>query len=585
MPRVCPTCGKTYDEQNVFCPADGSSLRTTGDSSELLGSVIADRYLITEQLGEGGMGRVYLAQHVRLPQRAAIKVLHPALAHDTDALARFNREASNACQISHQHVARVYDFGEGGPGLVYLAMEYVPGPTLSALLDTAGPLAPMRATMLLRQIADGLDAAHKLGIVHRDLKPDNILVVREDDGTEQVKVVDFGIAKAMDSRTQGVTRTGLVVGTALYMSPEQVSGHVIDKRSDVYALGLVAFVMLTGKLPFPGDTAEEAMIRRLTERPLTLTEAYPETPWPAAVQTVMDRALAREIVDRYPSASAFAKAMSDAVIAWQQPGRAAPVHADAVAVAEGGAQVSTASSGSPAATGAEVGAGASGTPPNAGRTRLFAIGGGIAALAAAAILAVTLWPPIDEPTQSPRDSITIASSNPAGGDGTTGPTGPVGPGRPSGNDSASGSVESNRGTAPPDPTGTIGGGSGEPSSSGALPPLAAERTAPPRTSAASEGTRAAESAALARLDTLIATLHPDVISDGAALRAVAGLEELLPFLRTARDSVRADLNRANAYFFLQQIPEACAVLGSLRNRATIETRGQIDAQLETLGCP
>ena len=549
MPRVCPTCGTSYDEKNVFCPADGSSLRTIDDGGELIGSVIADRYLITEQLGEGGMGRVYLAQHVRLPQRAAIKVLHPALLHDPDALARFNREASNACQINHQHVARVYDFGEGGPGLVYLAMEYVPGRTLSALLEAAGPLAPQRAAMLLRQIASGLDAAHKLGIVHRDLKPDNILVVRDDDGSEQVKVVDFGIAKAMDSRTQGVTRTGLVVGTALYMSPEQVSGHVIDRRSDVYALGLVAFVLLTGKLPFPGDTAEEAMIRRLTERPQTLAEAAPETAWPAGVQAVMDRALAREIADRFPSASEFAAALTAAVNEWQAPA-AAPA---------------TTTTGR-----ADAGTTRTTTRPAATRWRRLAIGGGAGVLALAAIVVMALSTGGGGPSVVPVGG-SDSTSDRAQAEGESG--------SPDGGRQTATRSDSAAGAIVTPPAGTQPGGTAE-RRGVETPPRTTTSTPQPATNPAV----AAERIALARLDTVITVLHPDVITEAGARRALASIGLLLPSLRTAHDSVRAELNRANAYFFLQQIPDACRTLRSARSLANPETRLDIDVQLGALGC-
>lgn len=612
MPRICPTCGTTYDDKNVFCAADGSSLRTIDDSGELIGSVVADRYLITEQLGAGGMGRVYLAQHVRLPQRAAIKVLHPSLVHDTDALARFNREAANACQISHQYVARVYDFGEGGPGLVYLAMEYVPGQTLSAVLDAAGPLAPPRACLLLRQVAEGLDAAHKLGIVHRDLKPDNILVVREEDGSEHVKVVDFGIAKAMDSGTQGVTRAGLVVGTALYMSPEQVSGHVIDKRSDVYALGLVAFVMLTGKLPFPGDTVEEAMVRRLTERPLSLADAYPEATWPEAVQGVIDRALAREISDRFPTASSFARALTEAVEEWYRPAPAMPASG-----AMAGSSTSAVSELEPEPAGAS--AVASGSPPGAeasgpfgrassdeperaarpvlgGRGTRIAIGGGVAAIAAAAYIVFAIGGAGGAP--SPTDSLTIASAD--GGTGSAATT--LDDASRGASDSAAGDLAANRPESSPPGSETTGSGAPRTGSTGAdgvrrgpggtdAGGTSDERVTAPagdpsgvdtRESAEAEAA-AAGRAALARLDSIVESLHPDVITDGTARVAVRAIREVLPNLRSSRDSVRADLNLANAYFFLQRIPEACNVLRSLRGRAP-DARDQIDAQIEALGC-
>ena len=253
MAKTCPVCGTSYEDSNVFCPSDGTTLRADEAAGDLVGSVIADRYKITKLLGEGGMGRVYLAEHVRLPQKAAIKVLHPGMVKDNDAVARFNREAANAAKIEHDRVARVFDFGETRDGLVYLAMEFVPGRTIRALLIDEGTLAPTRAASLTYQIAEGLDAAHRIGIVHRDLKPDNIIVMTDEQGNDRSKVVDFGIAKAVGGTDTQLTRTGMVVGTPEFMSPEQVLGESLDARSDVYALALVSYQMLTGMLPFSAD--------------------------------------------------------------------------------------------------------------------------------------------------------------------------------------------------------------------------------------------------------------------------------------------------------------------------------------------
>src|SRR5690348_2391844 len=163
----------------------------------LIGQVIADRYQILSALGEGGMGRVYLAEHVRMGRKSAVKVMSPNMALSADAITRFNREAANASRINHPNVAQIYDFGETADGMLYLAMEYVEGETLRRLIERVGPLPTIRAAELNRQIADALGAAHHLGIVHRDLKPDNILLTRTHDGSDQVKVVDFGIAKTV----------------------------------------------------------------------------------------------------------------------------------------------------------------------------------------------------------------------------------------------------------------------------------------------------------------------------------------------------------------------------------------------------
>src|SRR5688500_12057659 len=168
MPKTCPVCGATYPDANVFCLSDGPTLRAADTAGDLIGAVIADRYLVTDLIGEGGMGRVYLARHVVLPRQAAIKVLRPELLKDPDAVARFMREASSASVIQSDRVAHVYDCGETGDGTFYIAMEYVPGHSLKRLLLESGRLEPRRAAALIRQIAEGLDAAHRLGIVHRD---------------------------------------------------------------------------------------------------------------------------------------------------------------------------------------------------------------------------------------------------------------------------------------------------------------------------------------------------------------------------------------------------------------------------------
>ncbi|HTD62013.1 MAG TPA: serine/threonine-protein kinase, partial [Gemmatimonadaceae bacterium] len=249
--KTCPTCGTEYPVSERFCPKDGSALRSADVHADLVGQVVAERYHVLQKLGEGGMGQVYLAEHVRMARRCAVKVMSPNLTRDPDAVSRFNREAANASRITHPNVAAIYDFGETSDGLIYLAMEFVDGEPLTKLIQRLGALPLARAVNIARQTADALTVAHELGIVHRDLKPDNIMIGRGREGADMVKVVDFGIAKASQNEAQKVTKTGLVVGTPEYMSPEQLAGDKLDGRSDVYSLGLVTFVMLTGKLPFP----------------------------------------------------------------------------------------------------------------------------------------------------------------------------------------------------------------------------------------------------------------------------------------------------------------------------------------------
>ena len=306
--KTCPVCAIEYRDDVRFCPNDGQTLRSSGPTHDLVGQVLADRYHIIKKLGEGGMGQVYLAEHVKMGRRSAIKVMNPSMVHDPEAVARFNREASNASRISDAHVCAIYDFGETPEGLIYLAMEFIEGEPLTELIRSEGALPLARAADIAIQVAAALQAAHDLGIVHRDLKPDNIMLTRSRDGADAVKVVDFGLAKAVagDAGGQKVTRTGLVVGTPEFMSPEQLSGDKLDGRSDVYSLGLVLFNMLTGTLPFPADSVQEAMIKRLTDEAAKLIEVRPDLHFPPGLQQILDTALARSPVDRYQSAAKLA---------------------------------------------------------------------------------------------------------------------------------------------------------------------------------------------------------------------------------------------------------------------------------------
>ena len=336
MAKTCPTCNVSYNDGSVFCPVDGSALRSgDGDQDDLVGTVIADRYLLTDKLGEGGMGRVYLGQHVRVPRQAAIKVLRSARSNDYDVVAAFNREANNAARMgNHRHVAEVYDFGETSDGLIYLAMEYVDGESLSTRLQREHVLPPRDAVEIVRQVAEALTVAHELPVpvIHRDLKPDNIMLARNRDGSDCVKVVDFGIAKAVAGETQKLTTPGLAVGTPKYMSPEQLTAvDSLDARSDIYSLGLIAFQMLTGKMPFPSTSADQEYtlqwsLTRLTSAPTPIAQARSDTVWPSGLQLVFDRALALSPDDRYASAELFAR---DLVQAVDQLDAAAPTPATA----------------------------------------------------------------------------------------------------------------------------------------------------------------------------------------------------------------------------------------------------------------
>lgn len=257
------------------------------------------------------MGQVYLAEHIHMRRRCAVKFLHPDLAGTESALQRFLREAENASRIVHPNVVTLYDFGESDAGGVYLAMEYIEGESLRAMIEREKVLPLDVVVAVVRQTASALQAAHGLQIVHRDLKPDNIMVHRHD-GDIRVKVVDFGLAKAL-GKGQTVTMTGVIVGTPDYMSPEQVLADRVDSRSDQYALALVAVKMLTGRLPFAAATSIASLSSRLITEPAPLRELRSDITWPGNLQDVITKALSAEPAQRYPSVADFARAFRDAL--------------------------------------------------------------------------------------------------------------------------------------------------------------------------------------------------------------------------------------------------------------------------------
>jgi serine/threonine protein kinase len=311
--KVCPQCGEEYELNSRFCPRDGATLTASAENDSLEGQIIAGRYQILRTLGEGAMGQVFLAEHLRMKRKVALKIMRPALATDPDAISRFNREANNASRIDHPNVAAIFDFGDAEGGMIYLAMEYVDGLSLSGVLRESETIPPSRAAGIIHQIADALQAAHDQGIWHRDLKPDNIMLRRAKSGVDIVKLVDFGISKVLKDGTQEVTVTGAVIGTPAYMSPEQVKSESLDGRSDVFSLGLVAFKMLTGSLPFSGVTALECMASRLSEQAFTLREVRHDFDWGTKLEAVMARVLATNREQRYPTAPDFAREFDEAV--------------------------------------------------------------------------------------------------------------------------------------------------------------------------------------------------------------------------------------------------------------------------------
>ena len=268
-----------------------------------LQTALAGEYSLQRELGRGGMGIVYLARDVQLDRDVAIKVLPSHLAHNAEARERFLREARMAAGLSHPHIVPIHRVSEVG-GFVFFVMSYVEGETLGERLRTRGPLPPAEAARILREVAWALAYAHGRGIVHRDVKPDNILLEAR---TGRALVTDFGIAHG--GRDPGVvTDPGKIMGTAQFMSPEQAASEPIDGRSDIYALGVVGYLAVSGRLPYEAPTVPALLLRQATEEPPSVMRAAPGLP--PALGTAIDRCLARDPASRFSDGEALAEALA-----------------------------------------------------------------------------------------------------------------------------------------------------------------------------------------------------------------------------------------------------------------------------------
>ena len=261
--------------------------------------LLDNRYRVIEALGSGGMAGVWLARDEVLGRDVALKVLREQYADDEEFVERFRREAKNAASLNHPNIVQVYDQGRSENGAYYMAMEYVPGGTLKERIKREGPLDPGEAAGIASRVAEALAVAHARGIVHRDIKPQNVLL----SASGEAKVADFGIARAVSSRT--MTETNLVLGTAGYMSPEQVRAERVGPASDLYSLGVVLHEMLTAKLPYTGDDPIATAVKHLDEPPRHPREANPAVP--EALDTMTAKLLAKKPEERYSSASELAE--------------------------------------------------------------------------------------------------------------------------------------------------------------------------------------------------------------------------------------------------------------------------------------
>jgi serine/threonine-protein kinase len=272
----------------------------TGRPAE--GTIIDGRYRVLNRLGSGGMADVYCAEDLQLGRKVALKLLYRRFAEDAEFVERFRREASSAAGLQHPNVVGVYDRGEED-GTQYIAMEYLDGRTLKDIVRTEGPLAPERAVDLVEQVLRAARFAHKRGIIHRDLKPHNVIV----DSEGRAKVTDFGIALAGAS---DMTQTGSIMGTAQYLSPEQAQGQPVDARSDLYSVGIMLYELLTGQVPFDGDSAVSIALKQVSATPVPPSQLNPAVS-PALERAVL-RALAKDPEDRPADAESFARELEAA---------------------------------------------------------------------------------------------------------------------------------------------------------------------------------------------------------------------------------------------------------------------------------
>ncbi|MFK7990052.1 MAG: serine/threonine-protein kinase [Sandaracinaceae bacterium] len=306
--RTCGQCGTQFREPVQFCPLDGNPTHETYDpdapaavvEDPLLGRVVDGRYQVDQQIGEGGMGIVYLATHTVLQKKLALKVLRGENSKDAEVVQRFMQEAQAATSIGHQNIIDISDFGRLHDGSVYFVMEYLDGTSLADMIKRGGSIPMADAIHIVRQMGSALEAAHARGIVHRDLKPDNIFVVKQGGDPLFVKVLDFGVAKVGGAASK-LTKTGMVFGTPHYMSPEQAAGHSVDSRTDIYAIGVIMYEMFTGKVPFDADTFMGILSKHMFESPAKPSDVKGASLGP--LEEVILKALEKGPENRYQSMS------------------------------------------------------------------------------------------------------------------------------------------------------------------------------------------------------------------------------------------------------------------------------------------
>ncbi|NOK23880.1 serine/threonine-protein kinase, partial [Corallococcus carmarthensis] len=326
---ICETCGLTVPSETAVCPRDGTVVlssfhptppepkvivehpgnEATAITDPLIGLKLGE-YELRSRIGVGGMGLVYDGIQPLIGKRVAVKVLRPELAHSSEQVARLLAEARAVNAIRHRGIIDIFGFGQLPDGRQYIVMEYLDGQPLDAILAEKGRLPVPEALSLLDEVLAGLGAAHGAGVVHRDLKPSNIFLVRQPDGSRYVKLLDFGLAKRGEGPTgrTAQTRTDMVVGTPEYMAPEQARGQSVGPMTDLYAMGVVTFEIITGRLPFIGSSPVDLLMKHVEARPPRPSEFVPDLP--PAVDAFILQMLTKDPETRPNSADALRQHLS-----------------------------------------------------------------------------------------------------------------------------------------------------------------------------------------------------------------------------------------------------------------------------------
>lgn len=312
--KSCAGCKKSFFVNLKVCPNCGEK-----NSDPFVGRTIAKKFFVESVIGEGGMGVVYSAVDNQTKQRVAVKILREQFMNDDIAVKRFKHEAIAASRLSHPHIVSLHDYGETVDGYNYMVMEIIEGKSLAKVVHERRSLSADRTVHIVTQVCDALEHAHERGVVHRDLKPGNILLTSFEDDQDYVKLVDFGIATLMvpdrEFDDTQIEKDGEVLGSPLYMSPEQCLGRPQDGRSDIYSLAIVAYETLMGKVPFIGRTGHETIEMQLQNHPMSFASKRPDLTVSANLESAVFKALEKKPVDRPQSMQEFAQNLRDALSA------------------------------------------------------------------------------------------------------------------------------------------------------------------------------------------------------------------------------------------------------------------------------